>query len=208
MGQRSNLSFFLFTLFTLLLSQTVLADDDDNHIATLFGNALYLSDVKPDDATLREMEKEMGDGFRAALGEVMLANLTNKIINAVLSDYAQTQNMVIDSALTERFKRTFAGTLSDKSAQEIVQIAEKNVLQWQAEKAMFETFGGRVIFQQTNPLTPIDAYKALLTQYKEKGSFIILDPDARARFWETFEPPFRFEVASENVDFRNPWWAK
>jgi len=208
MGQRSYLSFFLFTVYSLLLSQAVLADDDDNHIATLFGNALYLSDVKPDETTLSQMKEEMGDGFRAALGEVMLANLTNQVIDAVLADYAQQQNIAIDSKLTDSFKRTFAGTLTDKSAQEITQIAEKNVLQWQTEKAMFDTFGGRVVFQQTNPLTPIDAYKALLIRYKEKGSFIILDPDAKARFWETFEPPFRFEVAPENVDFSQPWWVK
>ena len=101
----------------------------------------------------------------------------------------------------------FANQVSEKnSSKPIKEIAEKQVIQFQTEKALFDEFGGKVIFRQSNPQMPIDAYKALLNRYRENNQLQIIDSALREAFWNVFTPPFQYEIAPENVDFTQPWW--
>jgi hypothetical protein len=53
---------------------------------------------------------------------------------------------------------------------------------------------------------PIDAYQALLKRYQASGKLTFSDSQLASSFWESFAPPFQFEIPAENVDFSTPWW--
>ncbi|MEM7267035.1 MAG: hypothetical protein AAF370_13950, partial [Pseudomonadota bacterium] len=125
----------------------------------------------------------------------------------VLEDYAKQKGITVNQTLVSKFIEKFEGQVSSETTTKpIKEIATKQVMQFQTEKAMYEEFGGRVIFRQSNPQMPIDAYNTLLSRYRDAGKLSIIDEDLRDAFWDVFTPPFQYEIAPENVDFTQPWW--
>lgn len=86
--------------------------------------------------------------------------------------------------------------------------ARKTIRRYKINRALYEQYGGRVIFQQLGP-EPIDAYRAFLEEQQESGSFRIVDPSLVEEFWayltddriHSFYPP----EEAERVMTR-PWW--
>ena len=78
---------------------------------------------------------------------------------------------------------------------------------WGAE-ALYNTYGGDVVMQQTNPLTPVGAYQELFEQYREQGEFVIYDPVFKAAFWESVRVKYENVLQQNNIDFSTPWWEK
>ena len=77
---------------------------------------------------------------------------------------------------------------------------------WKVSKSLYETFGGDVVFQQSNPLTPVGAYKDLFEQYRSQGEFVIYDPVFKAAFWESVRMRYSNVLPQENIDYSSPWW--
>ena len=55
------------------------------------------------------------------------------------------------------------------------------VHRWNVNKALYEKYGGRVIFQQAG-YEPVDAYRALIGEVQERNAVEILDPSFPAPF--------------------------
>ncbi len=79
---------------------------------------------------------------------------------------------------------------------------------WKVSKALYDAYGGDVVFQQDNPLTPVGAYQQLFEQYREKGEFVIYDPAFKAAFWSSVKMKYAKTYDPENIDFSLPWWEK
>ena len=79
---------------------------------------------------------------------------------------------------------------------------------WKVSKALYNTYGGDVVMQQTNPLTPVGAYQELFEQYREQGEFVIYDPVFKAAFWESVRVKYENVLQQNNIDFSTPWWEK
>ena len=82
------------------------------------------------------------------------------------------------------------------------------VRHWKINKALFEKYGGRVIFQQAGP-EPVDAYRDFLREQEKKGAFKILDKQYQAPFWRYFtnDAMHSFYSKEEGEKFINtPWW--
>ena len=82
------------------------------------------------------------------------------------------------------------------------------VRQWKINKALFEKYGGRVIFQQAGP-EPLDAYRDFLQEQEKNGAFKILDEKYKYAFWRYFthDAMHNFYPKDEGARFINkPWW--
>lgn len=206
-GYRVSLFLFFFTVFAAA------AQAQENVIATVFGESLTLDDISPDREQLSQIARMNSASKDMAMAQYRHGFLADKIVEAVLSHYAKSQDISAKPELVEKFKARFAEDFSENppATEEPVsfdEVAVKQVERWLIDKALYEDFGGVVIFQQNNPQMPVGAYEQLLKQYQQKGHFTIRDDSYSAVFWEAFEPPFTFEIEPGKVDFSQPWWLK
>ena len=178
-----------------------------NVLATVLGAEIRMADVMPSEEERKNIKEQAKDNYAEMLEYVARVNASNKIYELVLEDYAKERGITLNQTLVSKFTDKFASQVSsDTAVKPIEEIAAKQVLQFQAERAMFEEFGGRVIFRQSNPQMPIEAYSKLLSRYRDAGKINIIDGDLREGFWAAFKPPYQYEIAPENVDFTQPWW--
>lgn len=177
-------------------------------VAILFGNPVIASDVEPDKAAKKKAKEVFAQQYQSAVENMRQQNLATKIIDRVLEEYQKKNDIRVNRQLVEDFKRVFKTNLDEQNATAAKreEIAVKQVLQWQTDKALYEEFGGTVIFQQTNPQFPVDAYHQLLKQYEKAGAFTFKNSEYEVAFWQPFEPPFTLIIEPEDVSFSTPWW--
>lgn len=181
--------------------------DEQGILAMVLNTEIRMADVVPSEEERKNLKQQAKDNYAGMLDYVVRANASNRIYKLVLEDYAKQKGITVNQTLVSKFIEKFESQVtSDTTSKPISEIAAKQVMQYQAEKAMFEEFGGRVIFRQSNPQMPIDAYSALLSRYRDAGKLNIVDEDLREAFWDVFTPPFQYEIAPENIDFTQPWW--
>ena len=87
-------------------------------------------------------------------------------------------------------------------------MAEEWVRQWKVNAALFQDYGGRVIFQQGGP-EPVDAYRRFLEEQEKQGSFQILDAAMVAPFWNYLVNDKMHAFLPEAEGRRamaRPWW--
>ena len=180
---------------------------DGNILAVVLGQNVTRDDAMPNEKEQKEIKEQAKENYNDMLDYVVRVNASTKIYELVLEDYAAKKGIELNQTLVTKFTEKFANQVSEKnSSKSIKEIAEKQVMQFQTEKALFDEFGGKVIFRQSNPQMPIDAYKALLNRYRENNQLQIIDSALEEAFWNVFTPPFQYEIAPENVDFTQPWW--
>lgn len=88
------------------------------------------------------------------------------------------------------------------------QLGKSWVLRWKINKALYEKYGGRVIFQQAGS-EPIDAYRDFLKEEGKKGNFKILDKKDEVDFWRyyTNDAMHSFYSKEDGEKFINtPFW--
>ena len=88
------------------------------------------------------------------------------------------------------------------------QMAQQFVKSWKINKALYEKYGGRLIFQQAG-VEPLDAYRDFLKEQEKKGAFQILDRQYEAGFWRYFtnDAMHTFYSKDDGAKFINtPWW--
>jgi len=177
-------------------------------LAVVLGQPVTVKKATPSINDLVQLREDAGDNYNAVLDHIIKVNASNAVIQAVLDDYAKQKNITLNLQWVKQFETKFGREVSDteQASTNIEDIAKKQVLLFQTERAMYEEFGGRVIFRQSNPQMPIDAYQALLKRYQVSGKLTFNDSQLASSFWESFAPPFQFEIPAENVDFSTPWW--
>ena len=83
------------------------------------------------------------------------------------------------------------------------------VRHWKLNKALYEQYGGRVIFQQAGP-EPLDAYRDFLKEQEKAGAFKLIDPSLSEPFWHYFtnDAMHTFYPEKEGDKFiQTPWWT-
>ena len=103
---------------------------------------------------------------------------------------------------------TARGAAEDQAARR--QVAAAFIRQWKINRALYQQYGGRIIYQQGGP-EPLDAYRTFLQARERQGAFKILNPAFAAEFWKyfvtdalhTFYPKGSREEAQA---FETPWW--
>lgn len=59
------------------------------------------------------------------------------------------------------------------------------IRQWKINQALYQQYGGRIIFQQGGP-EPLDAYRTFLEEAQARGDFAITDPGLEPEFWRYY----------------------
>lgn len=146
---------------------------------------------------------------------VVLQKLTNR--------FAQQNGIEVTQAEREDYVRHLKEALKDdpnfkdapvedspEDAAARLEIAGAFIMQWKINRALYQQYGGRVIFQQGGP-EPLDAYRKFLEESQAKGAFRIVNPELEAGFWRyyrdesihSFYPP---GSADEREALATPWW--
>ena len=86
--------------------------------------------------------------------------------------------------------------------------AEAAVMQWKVSRALYQQYGGTVIFQQSNPFEPVGAFQKFLEEQQQKKAFEIFDPQLRQAFWCYFTCEQSMIVPPEEVNYDVPWWLQ
>jgi len=110
-----------------------------------------------------------------------------------------------------------AGPLAedDLTPEEEVQVVEMRramgqafIRQWKINRALYQEYGGRVIFQQGGP-EPLDAYRRHLEKLRDNGVLVIRDPEVEAHFWRYFTTDsmhsFMSEAQAAEAFRKLPW---
>jgi hypothetical protein len=138
------------------------------------------------------------------LGKVIDTNdpeaLRDAILTPLLDQYAAERGIraeppEIDATL-EKMRRDMGAsglaTADDLTPEEKVEMdamrrdmASGIILQWKINKALYEKYGGRIIYQQLGP-EPLDAYREFLRQREADGAFAIRDHALEESFWRYF----------------------
>lgn len=220
-----------FILFGML---SVSARAEGNIVAMLLGKPIYESAVTPSAEQLNTVARTLGVSKEMAVAHFKHAKLTDLIIEGVLEDYAKEHGIKPDPALVARFIEVFGESLAsaadrsqsaddqnDKGKEspdkvptatpttqkrEPKVVAEEQVKLWLINKALYEQYGGAVVFRSNTPQFPIAAYNALFKAYAAQGKLVIKEDSFAGLFWGGFAPPYNAEIDPEFVDFSHPWW--
>ncbi len=147
-----------------------------------------------------DMEREKQD-LLIALKDNTLIDNERKKKEKMLETIEKTSKM--NAEIKERTKGMEEQT---KFAQR--QMAQGFVKGWKINKALYEKYGGRVIFQQAGS-EPLDAYRDFLREQEKNGAFKIMHKTDEDDFWKYFtdDAMHRFYSKDEGAKFINtPWW--
>jgi hypothetical protein len=147
-----------------------------------------------------DMEKEKQE-LLVALKDNTISEIERKKKEAMLETIEKTSKM--NGEIKERLKGMEEQT---KFAQR--QVAQGFVKSWKINKALYEKYGGRVIFQQAGA-EPLDAYRDFLQEQEKNGAFKIMDKTDESEFWKYFtnDAMHKFYSKDEGAKFINtPWW--
>jgi hypothetical protein len=147
------------------------------------------------------------------------------IITRLLEQYAQEKGIRAEpaetDALLQKMRRDMAAsglategdlTPEEKAGVDAMQrqMARDIIRQWKINKALYEQYGGRIIYQQLGP-EPLDAYRQFLRQREADGAFAIRDQALEASFWRYFTDDSSHDFmtpggADEARAFTTPPW--
>ena len=117
------------------------------------------------------------------------------IMQPLVERYSAEKGIEVTPAETEAYVRSVQAFLEKEgiarepeSAEDAAarrEIGAAFVRQWKVNRALYEQYGGRIIFQQGGP-EPLDAYRRFLEESQARGDFEILDKDLEEAFWKYF----------------------
>ena len=128
------------------------------------------------------------------------AQVRQTIVTRLLDQYAEERGIKAEpaeiDALLETMRRDMAAsglaaeddlTPEEKAEIDAMQreMARGIIRQWKLNKALYEQYGGRIIYQQLGP-EPLDAYRQFLRQRWADGDFDIRDQALETSFWRYF----------------------
>lgn len=145
------------------------------------------------------------------------------VLQKLTDRYAQQKGIEVTQAEREAYVHHMKEALKDdpnfkdasaedspEDAAARLEIAGAFIKQWKINKALWEQYGGRVIFQQGGP-EPLDAYRKFLEESQANGEFRIENTALEPEFWRyyrdesihSFYPP---GSAEEREAMTTPPW--
>ena len=167
-------------------------DEIDGYLARIA--AVAEQDRRERDARLAEIERQLAT---PALAEDPRAALTAERgrLQQLRRDLDSSPATPQEAAEEAQARRTVAAAF---------------VRQWKLNRALYQDYGGRIIFQQGGP-EPLDAYRRFLEEQQKRGAFAIADSELEAAFWryyrdDTIHSFYPAGSAEEAKAFQTPWW--
>ena len=155
------------------------------------------------------------------------SELQKIVLTRLLDRYAEQQRIEVTGdeidAFVESQQRGMAehGLTADEDLdpEEVAQVtgmrrdwARAIIRQWKVHRALYQRYGGRIIFQQFGP-EPLDAYRQYLEERRSAGDFTIHDKAFEDTFWRYFNDDtmhsFYLPGSEEEAQaLTTPWWAR
>lgn len=155
------------------------------------------------------------------------SELQKIVLKRLLDRYAELQRIeVTDDEIdafveSQRLGMAEHGLTEEKnlSPAEIAQLSQMRrdwgramIRQWKIHRALYQRYGGRIIFQQLGP-EPLDAYREYLEERQNAGDFTIHDKAFEDAFWRYFTDDtmhFFYQCGSEEEAqaLTTPWWTR
>lgn len=157
------------------------------------------------DGSIIEFEPAGAEPLAATvLGEELrtadAAELENFILTRLFGQFAAERGIEVESseidAFVENMHRGMEAqgltadddlTPEEAAEAEVMRrdMARTIIRQWKIDKALYDRYGGRIIYQQLGP-EPLDAYRLFLEERQREGAFAIHDQGLANRFWRYF----------------------
>jgi hypothetical protein len=210
----------------LLLSGYSLAADNFNRVARTFGRDIFITDLNPTDDELRILKWSRQDlSDDQIVSEVRSKKLAHLIWDPIWAEFDKTHDVKpTEAEIDDHIRAMEAFTnmmpnrqlpddpkISAKMKKEVErEVAESFVKQWKRSKALYEEYGGIVLFTHFNPMEPVGAMRKLLESHQAKGDFEIYDEQLKQQFWKYYlQDPIPWKVLPpDKVDYSEPWWLK
>jgi hypothetical protein len=121
---------------------------------------------------------------------VVLKELTDRYAASRGITVTQAEKEAYVAHLREALSKdpAVAAELGEESAEDRaarLEIAEAFIKQWKINRALYQQYGGRIIFQQGGP-EPLDAYHRFLEERQAAGDFSIESEAMAAEFWRYY----------------------
>lgn len=139
--------------------------------------------------------------------------LQGQILGPLLRRFAEQQQLTASDAEVAELETALKlppppPGLSQADTAMLRELPRSMVLQWKVSKALYQRYGGEVIFQQANPMEPVGAMRRFLEEQEKAGAFQIYNADERTRFYEYFVRSHPMVVPKEKVNYDVPWWRQ
>lgn len=174
-------------------------------LARVFNEYVYLTELKAESAELTREQSEQLSGriftplLQRFLKEHRLCATDEEILQFQTAMQFEPLSAEEREGLTPDEQREFEESMR--------KMAEMMVVGWKRDRALYERYGGIVIFQQGNPFEPVGAYRQFLEETEKAGVFEVFQADHRQTFWSYFVSSHRqFQIPAEDVNFSQPWW--
>ena len=176
-------------LFLFLVAFSFCASAADKEVvATVYGKAIYRDDVQGKNK-----------------------NLEMLLILPLYKRFAADNHIVATEAEIDEVSKAMAGVSPSATLPEqraiMHDISRNCVLNWKISKALYNKYGGDVIFQQANPLEPIEAERRFLEEQEKSGAFQIMDTKERTKFF-AYYIQLRHPIPPSRVNYDMPWWKE
>ena len=203
----------------IVLGKKITTREKDELDGLIFGALLRQfareNKIEPTDAEIdafvartEEMEKQSQVEFEADRKKLQKELKSSSLSDRERKD-KESQLQTIESILksTREMTEQVRG-MEERMRPMKRQMARHFVKSWKVNKALYEKYGGRVIFQQAG-VEPLDAYRDFLREQEKKGKFQILDKQYEPGFWRYFtnDAMHTFCKKDDGAKFINtPWW--
>jgi heat shock protein HslJ len=148
------------------------------------------------------------------------------VLSRLFDRYAEEQHIEANDAEIDAFvdnmrrgmRAAGLATEDDLTAEEAAQAKQMRrdmgrsmIRQWKLNRALYQQYGGRIIFQQLGP-EPLDAYRHYLEERRSAGDFRIHEKAFDKEFWRYFTTDSMHDFyepgsAEEKRAFTTPPWS-
>lgn len=179
--------------------KTAISEEDIGKFRDGF-RASMKSSYEADKETIAYLERALADGGYDGEATAQIKDILDTAKNGVRF-YEEREKQI--GSLPEEYK-----FIADSAESEI---ARSMVERWKSDKILFDTYGGRLVFQQGGP-QPLDAYKKFLEFIEKEGKFKAIDPAyadifSEMRNWLALEHEYLPEdVEIHKYYFSDPAW--
>ena len=236
--KRSTTAIVLSALLLAALCRVSDSHGQDNfaRVAKIFGRDIYMSDLNPTDDQLRFI-KQAEERMKASppttfqppqrseeeiVSQLRSQKLAGLIWDPIWAEFDRTHDVkpterelddyvrAMDAFMATVPDRPDHPSITDKMKKESQRrVGESFVRQWKRSKALYEEYGGMVLFTQANPLEPTGAMRKLLETHEAKGDFQIYDEQLKQQFWKYYLQPLKWKIMPpDKIDYSQPWWLK
>ena len=168
---------------------------------TMKGGHLFLATLA--DGSIIEFEpmppvvaRVYGEEIRAADADEMRDAVLTRLLDQYASDHGIEAADTDVDAYVDKMRRGMAAeglaAADELDPDERVELeamrremGQALIRQWKINKSLYETYGGRIVYQQLGP-EPLDAYRKYLEERQAAGDFSITDPEMKDAFWRYF----------------------